>query len=54
MPTSTLSGEAEWPQVAGAVIEAKNMPSMKNMPFIKSIPRCVKLIPGSGTQCCGL
>src|SRR6516165_12786160 len=22
MPTSTLSGEAEWPQVAGAVIEA--------------------------------
>jgi hypothetical protein len=25
MPTSTLSGEAEWPQVAGAVIEAANL-----------------------------
>ena len=26
MPTSTLSGEAEWPQVAGAVIEAEKLP----------------------------
>jgi hypothetical protein len=28
MPTSTLSGEAEWPQVAGAVIEAKSLKSL--------------------------
>src|SRR6516162_8301327 len=32
MPTSTLSGEAEWPQVAGAVIEAPV--GMWNLPIV--------------------
>ena len=31
MPTSTLSGEAERPQVAGAVIEAHNHMHIKRM-----------------------
>ena len=43
MPTSTLSGEAEWPQVAGAVIEAGQVAETQPAKVVRRAHETIKL-----------